>query len=210
MTIVLLGNDSLNKELVAQGVDENLTLLHIREREQFADFPEASGYIDLLFEPIPAHIQPMEKLAPAPCFVNMVTATSQNLPDHFIRINGWPGFLKRPVLEASCKQKSLETEAENIFRKFNKTIEWTPDVAGFLSARIISMIINEAYYAYGEGVSTKEEIDIAMKTGTNYPYGPFEWSRIIGLANISALLNDLSVTESRYKAAGELLKEASQ
>ena len=25
------------------------------------------------------------------------------------------------------------------------------------------------------GTATKEEIDIAMKLGTGYPFGPFEW-----------------------------------
>jgi 3-hydroxyacyl-CoA dehydrogenase len=43
------------------------------------------------------------------------------------------------------------------------------------------MIINEAYFALEDNVSTKAETDIAMKLGTNYPYGPFEWGQLIGL-----------------------------
>ena len=210
MTVVVLGDDTLTKELMAQGIDQSLTLQHIRERKQFADYPTASAYIDLLFKPQQENIRLLEQLAPAPVFINSVNGTLSGLPEHFIRINGWPGFLKRPILEASCKEKSLEERAENIFQGFNKTIAWTPDVAGFLSARIVSMIINEAYYAFAEGVSTKEEIDIAMKTGTNYPYGPFEWGRMIGLANISGLLKELSIKQTRYQAAGELIKEAGQ
>ena len=42
------------------------------------------------------------------------------------------------------------------------------------------MIINEAFLALQEGVSTKEEINTAMKLGTNYPLGPFEWVEKIG------------------------------
>jgi 3-hydroxybutyryl-CoA dehydrogenase len=33
---------------------------------------------------------------------------------------------------------------------------------------------------WDDEISTKAEIDIAMKLGTNYPYGPFEWSEKSG------------------------------
>ena len=46
-----------------------------------------------------------------------------------------------------------------------------PDEPGFIAARIIAMIINEAYYAKGEQVSSKADIDIAMKLGTTIPWG---------------------------------------
>ena len=70
------------------------------------------------------------------------------------------------------------------------------------------MIINEAYFALEEGVSTKEEIDTAMKLGTNYPYGPFEWAKKIGLKNIFQLLDKLHKTNLRYEPAALLKKEA--
>jgi 3-hydroxybutyryl-CoA dehydrogenase len=66
------------------------------------------------------------------------------------------------------------------------------------------MIINEAFFALGENVSTKEEIDLAMKSGTNYPYGPFEWSEKIGVENILNLLKKLSEKEERYFPAPTL------
>lgn len=70
------------------------------------------------------------------------------------------------------------------------------------------MVINEAYFTLDEKVSSKEEIDTAMKLGTNYPYGPFEWSTIIGLKNVFELLTVLSKTNSRYTASSLLQKEA--
>lgn len=71
------------------------------------------------------------------------------------------------------------------------------------------MIINEAYFGLGDGISSKQEMDIAMKLGTNYPFGPFEWSEKIGLGRIHALLSKLSETSTRYQIAPALTKEIS-
>ena len=69
------------------------------------------------------------------------------------------------------------------------------------------MIINEAFYAKGDGVSSERDIDTAMKLGTNYPFGPFEWGRLIGMKNIYALLKKLSSGDERYTPASALEKE---
>ena len=70
------------------------------------------------------------------------------------------------------------------------------------------MIINEAYYAKDEDVSTEKEIDTAMKLGTNYPFGPFEWAQIIGIRNIYTLLKTLSEKDNRYIPSPLLETEA--
>ena len=72
------------------------------------------------------------------------------------------------------------------------------------------MIINEAYFTVEDHVSTKAEIDTAMKLGTNYPYGPFEWAELIGTANILALLQKLNTTDSRYQPAVLLINEVKE
>ena len=72
------------------------------------------------------------------------------------------------------------------------------------------MIINEAYFALEDNVSSKTEIDTAMKLGTNYPFGPFEWVGLIGNKNVLALLQQLYATDSRYKPSELLIKEATE
>ena len=47
-----------------------------------------------------------------------------------------------------------------------------------------------------------------MKLGTNYPYGPFEWSKKIGLKKIYDLLTLLAKTNARYEPSPLLKKEA--
>ncbi|HEX4374961.1 MAG TPA: 3-hydroxyacyl-CoA dehydrogenase family protein, partial [Puia sp.] len=139
-------------------------------------------------------------------FINSVVNTLTEINQPFIRINAWPTFLKRNICEvvAGEDQKII---AKEILDKLEWSFQFIPDVPGMISARIISMIINEAYYTFEEDVSTKKEIDIAMKLGTNYPFGPFEWAEKIGLKNIYDLLLQLSKTDSRYTISKGLQKE---
>lgn len=204
MKIVVVADDRLKEELLSQGLQGNAVVEWVNELPASAT---ADCYIDLLFINTPQRIDALKKLQPAIIIVNAVTDTLEHLPENFVRINGWPGFLKRSSVEAACNNHLVKGGAEEIFASFHKTTEWVPDKAGFITATIISMIINEAYFALGENVSSKEEIDIAMKLGTNYPFGPFEWAQQIGLKRISELLSTRAATHPRYTPAGLLLKE---
>jgi 3-hydroxybutyryl-CoA dehydrogenase len=209
MKIVVVADESLQSELLAQGLKENVQVEWVNEPEALLSYPDADAYIDLLFQNDIVRIGLLQQLYPKPVFVNAVTTTGSQLPPGFIRINGWNTFLKRSVVEAAATNDNMKAKAEEIFSLFNKTIEWCPDVPGFISARVIAMIINEAYFTLQDEVSSKEEIDIAMKLGTNYPYGPFEWSKKIGLKNVYELLSMLAGMNSRYQPANLLKKEAS-
>jgi 3-hydroxybutyryl-CoA dehydrogenase len=83
------------------------------------------------------------------------------------------------------------------------------DRVGFVAPRVICMIINEAFYTVQEGTASKEDIDQAMKLGTNYPYGPFEWCEKIGVIQVYELLDVVynDTKDERYKIA-PLLKQS--
>ncbi len=140
-----------------------------------------------------------------PVFINSVTETlfKRNLPDNYSRINGWPGFLQRESWEAASGNK---VEAARILQKLGWNATFLKDEPGFIAGRVISMIINEAFFALGDRVSTEKEIDLAMKLGTNYPFGPFEWLEKIGLINIYTLLKILESDDNRYIPAPILEK----
>ncbi len=207
MMIIVLANENLKMELLAQGVSENVAIHWITEPKELLHYRDADAYIDLLFQNDSERIKLLQQLQPKPILINAVIPALNQLPGDFIRFNGWNTFLKRPVIEAAGIDEKIKSKAEEIFSLFNKKAEWVTDVPGFISARVIAMIINEAWFALSEKVSTKEEIDIAMKLGTNYPYGPFEWSEKIGLKNVYELLFTLSKTSTRYEPAGLLKKE---
>lgn len=144
-----------------------------------------------------------------PVFIDSVIDTLKelNTPSYVLRINGWAGFLNRPTWEIAG---ILNTDITLILEKLNKKLIAVADEPGLVAAKIIAMIINEAYFALGDDVSDRTAIDTAMKLGTNYPYGPFEWAEKIGLNNIYNLLQKLSVTDKRYQPAPMLAKDASQ
>jgi len=210
MRLVILTNEQLKEELLSNGVSDYCKIDWIISPEELLSHPNADAVIDLLFEDNGYDVSHLNNYLTKPVFVNSMNKTIVEIGLPLIRINAWPSFLKRNIAEVSIADEVNKNKAEKILSLLNRKAEWVPDVKGFISSRVISMIINEAYFTLEENVSTKEEIDIAMKLGTNYPYGPFEWSKKIGLEKIAGLLKELSITEKRYEPSSLLLKEASQ
>jgi 3-hydroxybutyryl-CoA dehydrogenase len=65
--------------------------------------------------------------------------------------------------------------------KMGKTTVLSKDMPGFIVNRILIPMINEACFALAEGLGTAEDIDTAMKLGTNVPMGPLTLADFIGL-----------------------------
>lgn len=79
------------------------------------------------------------------------------------------------------------------------TVEVKKDSPGFIVNRIMIPHMLEAIKIVEEGIASKEDVDIAVKNGLNYPMGPFE---LMDLTGIDIAYN---VTEYFYK---ELNKES--
>jgi 3-hydroxybutyryl-CoA dehydrogenase len=207
MHLVVLGNAVLKNALLAQVPNPTIEITWVADVQQLMNYSGADAYLDLLFENNPERIQLLKSLG-ASVIINSVTDTLEETDAGFIRINGWPGFLHTSLVEASGNNEGSKTLTEHIFQQLGKTICWVPDQVGFVTPRVVSAIINEGYFALQEEVSTKEEINTAMKLGTNYPYGPFEWAAITGLPAIYQLLQKLSVAQARYQPSSLLVSEA--
>ena len=182
----------------------------IETKEDFLHFPDADVFVDLLFENKTERKELLAKLLPKLVIINSVTHTLSEINPAFVRINGWPSFLSSGLVEVTCLEENNKLKADAVFALLHKKPEWLPDTPGFVRARVVSMIINEAYLALSEGVSTKAEINTAMKLGTAYPFGPFEWGEKIGLKNIVTLLQKLSLQQARFTPAALLVEEAAK
>jgi 3-hydroxybutyryl-CoA dehydrogenase len=122
---------------------------------------------------------------------------------------GMPTFLNHDLLEVT-KLNDDQTRLESICKELNTEFACVADKVGLVTPRIICMIINEAYYTVEEGTATREDIDLAMKLGTNYPYGPFEWCKRIGAKQVCDLLEAVhnDTGDERYLICSLLKQEA--
>ncbi len=124
-------------------------------------------------------------------------------------INSIPTFINRPLLEVSLMREEDRLKLAAITRDLGIETEIVADDIGMVTPRIVFMIINEAYFLVGEGSANRNDVDRAMKLGTNYPMGPFEWAAKIGLHHIVSTLTNLHLAsgDSRYKIAPLLRRE---
>jgi 3-hydroxybutyryl-CoA dehydrogenase len=204
MKLAVIANPVLQAELSDQGVSDTGVEWHA----ELEGIEDADAIIDLLFTPGPDRIELLQHSGARLYLVNHVAGKTSELPEHFIRINGWTGFLAGHTVEYATASGEKSQPAEDLLAVFNKKGLAVPDQPGFISARIVSMIINEAYLALEENVSSREDIDKAMKLGTNYPFGPFEWAEKIGLRQVHGLLQALAEKNPAYKPSALLNGEA--
>ena len=206
MIVAILADDEIKSEITGKGSNEAVEIIWA-DSIQSLRIIEADAYFDLLFDNDKERISKLSFLLPKPLFVNAVIQTGKQLPEGFIRINAWPTMMKRNLVEVAAIDIGNTEKVRKVFDEIGWAFQEVPDVAGMITPRIIAMIINEAWFSLAENVSTREEIDTAMKLGTNYPYGPFEWGDRIGLHRISDLLNELQKTDKRYSIAPGLKGE---
>ena len=81
----------------------------------------------------------------------------------------------------------IASQVENL----GKVMAVSQDYPGFIVNRILMPMINEAIFALFEGIATCEDIDKAMKLGTNHPMGPLALADLIGLDTVLAIITVL-------------------
>jgi len=124
----------------------------------------------------------------------------------------WEQLFFDPRFKPSLTQKRLY-EAKRFGRKSNigfydyregaVNAEPTKDeeLGNYIFKRIISMLINEAVDTLYLNIASKEDIDLAMTKGVNYPKGLLAWADELGLGSVLDELESLMATyeEDRYR-----------
>lgn len=118
-----------------------------------------------------------------------------------------------PVMKLVELIKGLQTSSETYERmqefcsRINKTTVLAIDTPGFVVNRILCPMINEAIFLVQEGVKP-EDIDTAMKLGTNQPMGPLTLADFVGLDTLLYILQLLhrELGEDKYRPCPLLTK----
>lgn len=201
MEIAIFADDGQMEMFHAKQIPKSIRLTRLN---QGGPIPLADCYFDMLFEENGASFPSVHD---RPVFINSVNSTSSQFSGNVIRFNGWNTFFNRDMLELVADNVQVDSIVEPIMENLGWKYQTVPDTPGMIAARVVAMIINEAYFALGDAISSKTEIDIAMKLGTNYPFGPFEWAEKIGLRKIHDLLIKLAEQDLRYVPSAALVKE---
>jgi 3-hydroxybutyryl-CoA dehydrogenase len=119
-----------------------------------------------------------------------------------------------PVMELVEIIRGLQTSDETarttseLAKKLGKTPVEVNDAPGFVSNRVLMPMVNEAVYAYMEGVATPAAIDQVVKLGMNHPMGPLALADLIGLDVCLSILEVLhrGFGDPKYRPCPLLVK----
>jgi 3-hydroxybutyryl-CoA dehydrogenase len=135
-------------------------------------------------------------------------------PERLAGIAALPTFLEGRLVEVIPPPRGSSETLEHLkkfFGALRKETAIVKDSPGMVMPRILTMIINEAWFALADDTASGSDIDTAMKLGTNYPHGPLAWGERIGLAHVHAVIDGLQrgFREERYRVAPLLRRAAS-
>ncbi len=131
----------------------------------------------------------------------MVHKAAHPITSPLFGINSMETFLHRSLLEISVFNNVHSSVLQEVMAQLNWDFKVVNDRVGMVTPRVVCMIINEACYTLQEGTANMQDIDISMKLGTNYPFGPFEWGDKIGIQHVYEILLAMytDTNDERYK-----------
>ncbi|MBN8468180.1 3-hydroxybutyryl-CoA dehydrogenase [Corallococcus exiguus] len=101
------------------------------------------------------------------------------------------------LIRGAATSDETYTTIRTMAERMGKTTVVSKDYPGFIVNRILIPMLNEACFALMEGLGTAEDIDTAMKLGTNQPMGPLQLADFIGLDTV------LYIAEVLHKGLGD-------
>ena len=130
------------------------------------------------------------------------------------QVIGMHFFNPVPVMALVELIRGLETSdettaaVEEVSKKIGKSPIKVRNSPGFAVNRILIPMLNEAIFAFSEGIATAEEIDDGMRLGCNHPIGPLALCDMVGLDVLLGAVNVLcdSFKDSKYRPAPLLVE----
>lgn len=207
---------SLDKQLEKWGItqaEKKLILNRIQKVTHFAELSTCDMVIETIIEDLEAKkdvFTQLDQVCPSHVILASNTSTlsltelasSTKYPERVIGMHFIHPVSKVDLVEII---RGLKT-SDDTFTETKRFVEEVSDKKGimvyespgFVTTRMITLMINEAMHLLQEGVASAEDIDDAMRIGYNFQHGPLEMADRFGLDSILAAL------ERMFREYGEL------
>lgn len=206
----------VKKESISRDESESV-LSRIHPTTDYENLSDVDLVIEAVFEDMEVKKETYEKLDEITDDEVILATNTSSLPIVEIAVGtrrpekvvGMHFFNPAPIMKLVEVVESLTTSEETVEFAigFSEALGKEPvrakDRAGFIVNRILIPMLNEAVYTLQEGVSSAEDIDKAMKLGTNHPMGPLALIDLIGLDVTLDIIDILyqEFQDSKYRAA---------
>lgn len=116
----------------------------------------------------------------------------------------------RTLMPAINTRKDYIDQAHALFSKNDHDVSVIAESIGFVSQRVLAMIVNLACDMAQQEIATVSDIDKAVKLGLGYPYGPISWGDLLGADRILLILDRMLVNtgDQRYRPSPWLQRRA--
>ncbi|HML95033.1 MAG TPA: 3-hydroxybutyryl-CoA dehydrogenase [Thermodesulfobacteriota bacterium] len=206
----------VKKETISEE-ESNAILSRISKTTEFTDLKDVDLVVEAVFEDMGVKKDIYKKLDEAVAPDVVLATNTSSLPIVEIAVGtrradkvvGMHFFNPAPVMKLVEIIKALTTSEETLQFAYDFAVALgkdpvkTIDYPGFIVNRILVPMLNEAVFAYSDGVGTPDDIDKAMKLGTNQPIGPLALIDLIGL-DVTINIMDVFYEEfqdPKYRAA---------
>jgi 3-hydroxybutyryl-CoA dehydrogenase len=129
-------------------------------------------------------------------------ASNTKRPERVIGMHFLHPVAKIPLVEIirglQTSDETFATTKQFVEEQITKKAVTVYESPGFVTTRLICILINEAMHALSEGVASAEDIDSAMRIGYDFHHGPLEMADRFGLDSV------LYALDRMFREFGEL------
>ncbi len=194
----------VRKEKITEG-EAQLALGRIGRSVELASLAETQLVIEAATERVELKYKIFEQLSAATSTDTLLASNTSSISitaigahtDRPDKVMGMHFMNPVPIMKLvelirglATSQETWDT-VETAAQRMGKTTVEGRDMPGFIVNRVLMPYINEAVFALYEGIASVEDIDTAMKLGTNVPMGPLTLADFIGLDTCLAIMEVL-------------------
>ena len=117
---------------------------------------------------------------------------------------------QRTLMTTPVTDPAMREAARALFGADSAPVEVIHDSAGFVSQRVLAHIVNIACDIAQQRIASPADIDLAVRLGLGYPFGPLAWGDTLGPARLLRILQELSryYGDPRYRPSPWLARRS--